>query len=114
MTTVLQKKTLLLEKEVDNLKVWSLNNLESQITIQWSNNNCAQKKCNPYESKIGLERVVTSKFDKGLEKVILSYIFILLFSGTFKNIPSFYEHELQDLIEKLVLKNMEHAEYWFK
>jgi hypothetical protein len=34
MITVLQKKTLLLEKERDNLKVRSLKNFGSQITIQ--------------------------------------------------------------------------------
>jgi len=34
--TVLQKKTLLLEKEGDNLKVWSIIQFDFQITIQVS------------------------------------------------------------------------------
>jgi len=36
MMTVLQKKTLLLEKEGDNLKVWSIIQFGFQITIQVS------------------------------------------------------------------------------
>ena len=48
-----------------------------EITMQVS------KKGNPDECKIGLERVVASKFDKGLEEVILKYIFILPLTGTF-------------------------------
>jgi len=69
MITVLQKKTLLLEKEGDNLKVWSIIQFDFQITMQESKKLWA-KKGNPVEYKIGLERVVASKFDKGLEEVI--------------------------------------------
>ena len=70
MITVLQKKTLLLEKEGDNLKVWSIIQFDCQITMQVSKKLWA-KKGNPVEYKISLERVVASKFDKGLEEVIL-------------------------------------------
>jgi len=35
---------------------------------------------------------------------ILEYICICPLSGTFLNVPSFYEHELKDLIEELILK----------
>ena len=70
MITVLQKKTLLLEKEGDNLKVWSIIQFDFQITMQVSKKLWA-KKGNPVECKIGLERVVASKLDKVLEEVIL-------------------------------------------
>ena len=66
MIAVLQKKTLLLEKEGDNLKVWSIIQFDFQITMQVSKKLWA-KKGNPVEYKIGLERVVASKFDMGLE-----------------------------------------------
>jgi len=36
MIKVLQKKTLLLEKEGDNLKIWSMNQFGFQITMQVS------------------------------------------------------------------------------
>ena len=70
MITVLQKKTLLLEKEGDNLKVWSIIQFDFQITMQASKKIVSNKN-NPDECKIGLERVVASKFVKGLEEVIL-------------------------------------------
>ena len=70
MIKVLQKKTLLLEKEGDNLKVWSIIQFDFQITMQVSKKLWA-KKYNLDEFKIGLEHVVASKFDKGLEEVIL-------------------------------------------
>jgi hypothetical protein len=49
-----------------------------KITMQVS------KKGNSDECKIGLERVVASKFDKGLEEVILKYISYSLSLGPFK------------------------------
>ena len=70
MITVLQKKTLLLEKEGDNLKVWGIIQFDFQITMQVSKKLWA-KKGNPVEYKIVLECVVASKFDKGLEEIIL-------------------------------------------
>ena len=70
MITVLQKKTLLLEKEGDNLKVWSIIQFDFQITMKVSKKLWA-KKGNPDEYKIGLERVVASIFDKGMEEGIL-------------------------------------------
>ena len=65
-----QKKTLLLEKEGDNLKVWSIVQFDFQITTQVSKK-LWEKNGSFVEFKIGLERVVASKFDKGLEGVIL-------------------------------------------
>ena len=70
MITVLLKKTLLLEKEGDNLKVWSIIQFDFQITMQ-VNKKLWAKKGNPDECKIGLGHVISSKFDKGLEEVIL-------------------------------------------
>ena len=70
MITVLQKKTLLLEKEGDNLKVWNIIQFDFQITMQVSKI-ILSKRNNPDEWEIGLERVVYSIFDKGLEEVIL-------------------------------------------
>ena len=67
---LLQKKTLQLEKKGDNLKVWSIIRFDFQITMQVSKI-ILSKKNNPDEWEIGLERVVDSKFDKGLEEVIL-------------------------------------------
>ena len=67
---VIQKKTLLLEKEGDNLKVWSIIQFDFQITMQVSKK-LWTKNGSPVDCKIGEERVVASKFDKGLEEVIL-------------------------------------------
>ena len=67
---LLQKKTLQLEKKRDNLKVLSIIRFYFQITMQ-EIKIILSKKSNPDEWEIGLERVVDSKFDKGLEEVIL-------------------------------------------
>ena len=51
-----------------------------------------------------MEHFAAWKFEQEVEAAILKYICILPFSGNFKNIQSFHENELQDLIEDLILK----------
>ena len=64
---VLQKKTLQLEKKGDNLKVSGKIQFDLKITMQ-VRKNYEQKNFSPVKSKIGLERVVALKLDKGARR----------------------------------------------